>query len=329
MTRHRVRQPRPATGPRRRRDGRARGPDRAGPREDGAPRDAVRRGEPVADARCGRAPSTGWRCSTSSACGRSASRSTASRTRRRSGDDDAPAARLHRQRPVAIDRRRAAPHAARGPARRPRADRHEGVLPGRGVRRVHRPGRRPERGFVPDARGRGGRHDGDHGRGAGGRRPAPPAPAGVPRHRRRPVRVLHPGPAGLGAGAARAHPAPDPRRGRGRPRRQPLPLRRLRADHRGRAGRRGRRGPRDDGRGAASRASGRPSRTRTWRRSERRGAGSPGRRPCPRHRGAAVRRRPAPRRRPPRQARRARCGARADRPDRRDARRSRSRAFAS
>ena len=32
-----------------------------------------------------------------------------------------------------------------------------------------------------------------------------------------------------------ADPAPDPRRGRGGPGRQPLPLRRLRADHRGRA----------------------------------------------------------------------------------------------
>jgi carbon-monoxide dehydrogenase small subunit len=34
---------------------------------------------------------------------------------------------------------------------------------------------------------------------APGRRPARPAPAGVPRHRSGPVRVLHPGPARLGA----------------------------------------------------------------------------------------------------------------------------------
>ena len=115
-------------------------------------------------------------------------------------------------------------------------------------------------------------------------------------------------------------PAPDPRRGRGGPRRQPLPLRRLRADHRGGAGSRGRRGPRDGDARRHRSANGRPSRTRTWRRSERRRVAGPRRRPRPRHRGAAVRRRPAPRRRPPRQARHARRGARADRPDRRDGR---------
>ena len=54
-------------------------------------------------------------------------------------------------------------------------------------------------------------------------------------------------------GAARADAAPDPRRDRGGPGRQPLPLRRLRADHRGGPGGRGRRNPRDDERGAAGR----------------------------------------------------------------------------
>ena len=73
-----------------------------------------------------------------------------------------------------------------------------------------------------------------------------------------------PGQLDLGPGAARAQPAPDSSRGRGRARRQPVPLRRLRADHRGRAGGgRGRRGPRDDDRGATSRgAVGRPGRER-------------------------------------------------------------------
>ena len=78
--------------------------------------------------------------------------------------------RADRQRPRALDRGRAAPHAARGPARRPRADRHQGVLPRRRVRRVHGPRRRPERRFVPDARGRGRRRGRDDRRGA--RRPA-------------------------------------------------------------------------------------------------------------------------------------------------------------
>ena len=58
-------------------------------------------------------------------------------------------------------------------------------------------------------------------------------------------------------------PAPDPRRGRGGARRQPLPVRRLRADHRGRArGRRGR-GARGRARDAVGRRSvGRPGRER-------------------------------------------------------------------
>ena len=75
-----------------------------------------------------------------------------------------------------------APHAARRPARRPRADRHEGVLPRRRVRRVHRHRRRADRRLLPGPRGRGRRGRGHHGRGARRRWPAQPAPAGVPRH---------------------------------------------------------------------------------------------------------------------------------------------------
>ena len=82
----------------------------------------------------------------------------------------------------------------------------------------------------------------DDRRGPGHRRWAPSAPAGVPGHRRRAVRLLHPGPADRGEGAVGRRPPADARRGRGGPGRQPLSLRRLRADHRGRAaGRRSRR----------------------------------------------------------------------------------------
>ena len=63
-------------------------------------------------------------------------------------------------------------------------------------------------------------------------------------------------------GAARAHPTPDPRRGRGGPRRQPVSLRRLRADHRGGAGR-SRRTTHETTRRATGRgAVGRPGRER-------------------------------------------------------------------
>ena len=75
--------------------------------------------------------------------------------------------------------------------------------------------------------------------GLGGARRAAPRPAGVPRRRRRAVRLLH-------AGAARRHPRPArPRPGPRRLRdprgagRQPVPLHRLREDHRRRAPGRG------------------------------------------------------------------------------------------
>ena len=148
---------------------------------------------------------------------------------------------LVRQRADARARRRAPAHAARRAARRPRPDRDEGVLPRRRVRRVHGARRRAQRRLVPRARGRGGR--------AGRSRPSRgwpvdgrlgAAPGGVPRHARGPVRLLHPGPARCRREALLALvPAPVARRGRGGPRRQPVPLRGLRADHRGRAARRG------------------------------------------------------------------------------------------
>ena len=59
--------------------------------------------------------------------------------------------------------------------------------------------------------GRGRRRERDDGRGPGHRRPAPPAPGGVPRDRRRAVRLLHPGPAR--SAARRCWPAPRTRRG--------------------------------------------------------------------------------------------------------------------
>src|SRR5262249_43197064 len=75
----------------------------------------------------------------------------------------------------------------------------------------------------------------------GGRRPQP-APAGVHRPRRVPVRVLHAGDAHGGDRAPRGRAAPEPRAGDPRARGQPLPLHRLRADRGGGAG--GRRGAR-------------------------------------------------------------------------------------
>ena len=70
----------------------------------------------VADLDAARAPSTGSRCCACSGCARS--RRAHRAPRRRRGDDAASS--LTRQRPRAVDRRRAAPHAARGPPRRPR-----------------------------------------------------------------------------------------------------------------------------------------------------------------------------------------------------------------
>ena len=206
--------------------------------------------------------------------------------------------------------------------RRPRPDRDEGVLPRRRVRRVHGPRRRPERRFVPVlAAEADGARDHDR-RGPRGRRRAEPAPAGVPRHRRGAVRVLHPGPARLRAGAARDDAAPDARGGRGGPRRQLCRcagyeqiIEAVLAAAAGEEHETGRATP-------SSRRSVRRCRTRTWRRSDASGSPPPASAGRARVTGrAAVRRRHPPRRRAPREARRARRRAGADRPDRHDARR--------
>ena len=154
-----LRQPRAAAGPRHRRDRACsrirRAPERAKTErletlfvggQPVGPLDAGEPGVPARDAPRPR-PSGGRR-----------SRSSGSQRARRPMTTTL-RDRADRQRPAALDRGRAAPHAARGPARRSRPDRHEGVLPRRRMRRVHRDGRRRERRFVPDARGRGRRRD--------------------------------------------------------------------------------------------------------------------------------------------------------------------------
>ena len=236
--------------------------------------------------RCAPARRTGWRCSGSSRGGPG--------PRRWGGWPmaDRIAIELVAQREAPRRRRGAAPHAARRAARRPRAHRGEVVLPRRGVRGLHGHRRRPRGRLVPGPRGRGRRRRRADGRGSrGGGRRAVDAPGRVPRARRRPVRLLHPGPADGGAGAARARP---------RTRRTP----------------RSRRGSRATS--AAARATSRSSR-RCGRRRRRCGDGGarrrlpgPGRRHRPRHGRPAVRRGPAARGRAPREARH---GGRAARPD--------------
>ena len=100
--------------------------------------------------------------------------------------------------------------ARRGPRRR-RPDRDEGGLRRLRVRRVHDAARRPagEQLLVPRAAGRGvGDHDGRRPR---RRRRAEPAPGGLPRARRRPVRLLHARDARLRDRAARATTRTRPR----------------------------------------------------------------------------------------------------------------------
>ena len=239
-------------------------------------------------------------------------------------------------------RGRAAPHAARRAARRPRADRHQGVLPRRRVRRVHGAGRRPERGRVPGARRRGrrlGRHDR---RGAGRRRPAR-APlqdafldtgaaqcgfcipgqllsaqallADVPHPTRAEVEEGLAGNLCRCAGyeqiieAVLAGGRAAGRRGAGRPAPGRSPARRRRDRRRGPSRRRGR-----------AAMSGRTRRRRPRPSSAARLAR---RRPRPGDRPPGLRRRPPARGRPPRQARHGRRRPGADRPDRRDRARSR------
>src|SRR5438876_159624 len=130
----------------------------------------------------------------SSGCGGSNRRSIAS-PRPKLDDNPPPPSRADGQRTLALDRGSRSPHAPRRPARRPWPDRHEGVLPRRGVRGVHGPPRRPQRRFVPGARRRGGRRVRHDGGGAGPRRPAEPGAARLSRDGPRPMRLLHPGPA--------------------------------------------------------------------------------------------------------------------------------------
>src|SRR5579875_3456527 len=112
-----------------------------------------------------------------------------------------------------------------GPHRHPRR------LRARRVRRLHGAARRRADPLLPDARRPGERPPAAHGRGARrARRPAAPAPAGVPRDPRAPVRVLHARvPDGDRAAAARRRRARRPAAARAA-RRQPVPLHRLRVD---------------------------------------------------------------------------------------------------
>ena len=205
--------------------------------------------------RCGRAPSTGSRCSGSSACARSPIAIERLAERRRGGRRRRPTRRstLTVNGRARSARGRSPSHAARGPSRRSRADRHEGVLPRRRVRRVHGARRRPERRRLPGAGRRGGRLGRDDRRGPGRRATElHPLQAAFLDDRRRPVRVLHPGPADLGAALLARHAAPDARRDRGGAGREPVPLRRVRADLRGGRARRGRTCGADDERHASA-----------------------------------------------------------------------------
>src|SRR5262249_40359927 len=98
------------------------------------------------------------------------------------------------------------------------ADRDEGRLRRRRVRRVHRPRRRRAGELVPRACGARRRRAGDDHRGTAR---TSPAPARVRRARRRAVRHLH---AGHDHGVGRPRPPPVARRNQSRPRREPLSL---------------------------------------------------------------------------------------------------------
>ncbi len=114
-----------------------------------------------------------------------------------------------------------------GPSRADR--RQEGLRQGR-MRRLHRPGRRPDRLLMPVPRDPGGRKSGRDHRGVGLGGNAPPHPAGVYREGWLSVRLLHAGGHhGLG-GAAQPDPLAFAPRDQVRAVRQPLPLRQLRQD---------------------------------------------------------------------------------------------------
>ena len=116
-----------------------------------------------------------------------------------------------RQRHGAAGRGRGSLDAGRAAARSPRPDRHQDRLRARRVRRLHGAARRQAGLLLQPAGGVGRRPDRPDGRGAGARRRAASAAAGVRRARRAAVRLLHVGPADGGDGAARTQSASDAR----------------------------------------------------------------------------------------------------------------------
>ena len=182
----RLRQRGPAAAARRRRHRRAGGPGDRRAKQELLDADARRR-PAVADLDAGE-PGVPGRDAARAGTARDRARRSATAEARRV-IDALVGIQLYRQRTRASGRDRAAPHAARRPARRPRTDRFEGVLPGRRVRRLHGDARRPQRRCVPRPCRGGGRRRGRDGRGPGtatgswrassGRssRPAPPSAA--------------------------------------------------------------------------------------------------------------------------------------------------------
>src|ERR687897_993331 len=190
-----------------------------------------------------------WSCPVPGTCRcgttRSGSQSCCSARSVRAHGDTACGAGAHDQRRAARARGRHAGHVARRAARAARPHRRQEGLRPRPVRRLHGNRRRPPRERVPAVRDRRARRRDDD-RGARRRRGPAPAPGGVRRARRVPVRLLHARPdllrRGHDRGGARGlaerrdggrAPGPGARRRRD-PRaheRQPVPLRRLR-EHR-------------------------------------------------------------------------------------------------
>src|SRR5690606_13041786 len=130
--------------------------------------------------------------------------------------------------------RRAARTPDRRAARALRPARRQAFVRHRRVRRVHGAGRRPARDQLVDARVRRRRARSDDHRGAGARRPARSRAAGVRRARRDAMRLLHPGHGVGGEGTARRQPQAHGGGSAALPPWQPVPLYRLRQDHRSR-----------------------------------------------------------------------------------------------
>src|SRR6266850_1190650 len=209
-----------------------------------------RRPAPIRPTTCTAPPTTSARWSRSSCGARCAwprpgraasSRRPAFRTRwsrdgrRAVAGDDPPGRERTRLRP----RGRAARAAARRAARRPGPQGRQALVRYPGVRRVHDPDRWHGGERLHVSRGGGRRARRADGRGAGRGREASPAPAGFPRRRRRPVRLLHVRHAADGAGDARRDHGAEPRGRPALPARQPLPVHGLPEDRRGDHGRRG------------------------------------------------------------------------------------------